>query len=115
MGTFPSVELEWISKREAHRLLVKDVLRVKRFVSRVVVVPLTRNQRDALVSFAFNVGMGAFEKSTLLKKVNSGDHVAAAAQFSRWTKIQGQRSKGLLRRRNCEQHIYMKEEVESIY
>jgi lysozyme len=49
-------------------------------------VPLTQNQFDALVSLVFNIGGGAFRKSTLLKKLNAGDIQGAADQFLVWNK-----------------------------
>lgn len=56
-------------------------------VSGLVKVVLTQNQFDALVSFTYNVGVGGFQKSTLLKKLNAGDYKGAADQFLVWNKI----------------------------
>ena len=53
-------------------------------INKNVKVPLTQNQFDALVSFVFNVGTGAFERSTLLKVLNLGNYVEAGNQFDRW-------------------------------
>ncbi|MDB5287001.1 MAG: rrrD [Mucilaginibacter sp.] len=52
-----------------------------------VKVPLNQNQFDALVSFTYNLGTGALQKSTLLRKLNASDYVAAADQFLLWNKI----------------------------
>lgn len=66
----------------------------------------TQNQFDAMVSFAYNVGLGNFKKSTLLKKHKAGDHRAAAAEFAKWNKAAGKVMKGLTRRRAAEAKLY---------
>lgn len=71
-------------------------------VRRLVTVPLTQFQFDALVSFEFNVGVGNFSDSTLLRLLNAGDYAGAAAEFQRWT-IGGP---GLVRRRTAEEHLF---------
>ena len=68
---------------------VMDVFRVdvgtsEDAVNKSVKVDLTQNQFDALVSFVFNVGVGAFKASTLLKILNLGNYDEAAKQFDRW-------------------------------
>lgn len=57
-------------------------------------VPLTQNQFDALVSFSFNVGVGAFSKSTLLKRLNQKDYAGAKQEFRRWVYAGGRRLQG---------------------
>jgi lysozyme len=64
-----------------------------------VLVPLTQHQFDALVSFIFNVGAGAFRGSTLLKRLNAGDYDAVPVQLMRWTKAGGKEIAGLRNRR----------------
>jgi lysozyme len=59
---------------------------VETTVNNLVKVPLTQNQFDALVSFVFNIGGGAFSKSTLLRKLNEKDYAGAADQFLVWVK-----------------------------
>lgn len=59
-----------ISKEQSRELLKSDLVRFENSVNRSVKVNLAQNKFDALVSFAFNVGTGAFETSTLLKKIN---------------------------------------------
>ena len=78
----------------------------ERDVRRLVTVPLNSNQFDALVSFAYNCGAGNLAKSTLLKRVNAGDHVGAAAEFHRWNKGGGKVLPGLTRRRASESLLY---------
>jgi lysozyme len=71
---------EW----RARELLLADSAIASDAVRAYVKVPITQNQFDSLVSFTFNVGVGAFKKSTLLARLNAGDYVGAAAQFDRW-------------------------------
>lgn len=77
--------------------------------------PLNQHQFDGLASFAFNVGLRAFEKSTLLKLVRAGDFAGAAAQFDRWIYITKKgpdgvrrklRSRGLMNRRQMDRAIF---------
>jgi lysozyme len=68
----------------------------------------TQNQFDALVSFAYNVGLAALNDSTLLRLHKSGDYVGAKDQFSRWDKNDGRVMKGLTRRRAAEAALYGK-------
>ena len=70
---------------------------------------LTVKQICALVSFAFNVGVFAFKKSTMLRKINKGDYVGAAEEFARWKFVEGgQESAGLVRRRAAEKELFLK-------
>jgi len=75
--------------------------------SQTIKAKLTQNQFDALVSFAYNVGVGAFSSSTLLKKilVNPND-VNIAYEFSRWNKDNGKVVDGLTKRRKKESDLY---------
>ncbi len=73
-----------------------------------VTVPLNQNQFDALVSLTYNIGSGAFNNSTLLKKLNKGDYQGAADQFLVWNKAGGKVMKGLVRRREAEQALFLK-------
>lgn len=73
-----------ISEAEAVRLLAGDVADAEAAVNRLVKVPLTQAQYDALVSFVFNVGASAFARSTMLKELNAGNYLAAQQNFTRW-------------------------------
>lgn len=66
----------------------------------------TQHQFDAIVSFAYNVGIGNLTKSTLLKKHKDGDYAAAANEFAKWNKAAGKVMKGLTRRRAAEAVLY---------
>jgi|SRR5215510_5091410 len=82
--------------------LVEDLAHVGDQVVRLVRVPLTGGQYEALVSFAFNCGVGSLSQSTLLKKLNAGDYAGAALEFHRWTRARGTIMPGLVRRRAAE-------------
>jgi lysozyme len=97
-----------ISHGEAENLLREDLKGFELAVSRAVTVPLNQNQFDALVSFAFNVGIGAFVKSSLLRILNTGDYEDAARQFSRWVRGGGQKLPGLVSRRKAEYELFVK-------
>lgn len=68
--------------------------------------PSTQGQIDAMVSFAYNVGIGAFRSSTLLKKHKAGDYKGAASEFGKWVFNDGKRMNGLVRRREAERKLY---------
>ena len=70
------------------------------------VAATTQHQFDALVSFAYNVGIGNLKSSTLLKKHKAGDFAGAANEFGRWNKAAGKVMKGLTRRRAAEAALY---------
>jgi lysozyme len=75
-----------ITEEDAMSLLKLDLKRFEDAVNESVEVSLTQNQFDALIDFAFNVGTGAFQRSTLLELLNQGKYDEIPAQFGRWTK-----------------------------
>lgn len=79
-----------------------------RQITQAVQVPLNPYQLAALVSFVFNVGIGAFRTSTLKRLLDAGDYAGAAKQFDAWTKANGQRLEGLVRRRKAERELFTK-------
>ena len=95
-----------ITQQQADDYLRRDVRMFERAVERLVKVPLTQGQFDALVSFAFNLGEGALAQSTLLRLLNAGDYAGAAAQFDRWNKAGGRVLPGLVRRRAAERALF---------
>ena len=75
-------------------------------VSLALTRPATQGQFDACVCLAFNIGLGNFKSSTLVRKFNAGDVVGAADQFVRWDRAAGQSMKGLRRRRASERALF---------
>jgi lysozyme len=98
-----------ISKEQAEALLEAKVAEFAEGVTKAVKVPLEQHQFDALVSLAYNIGMGAFLKSTLLKRLNAKDYKGAAEQFPRWKYAGGKESLGLLKRRMQEKALFLGE------
>lgn len=68
---------------------------------------ITQNQFDALVSFAYNLGVGALKSSTLMKKVNQGKMERAAREFLKWDHAGRKRLTGLTRRRKAESQLFL--------
>jgi lysozyme len=97
-----------ISQAKADELLKQDLKKFENGVREAVRVPLNQNQFDALVSFAYNCGIGALKTSTLCSKLNQKDYKGAAAEFDKWCKAGGQTLNGLVRRRNAEQALFLK-------
>ena len=95
-----------VTQEQASALLQKDVSSAADFVNKSVMVALTQEEFDALVDFVFNLGAGAFQKSTLLHLLNAGDFAAAAAQFAVWDRAGGAVVAGLLRRRQAETALF---------
>lgn len=98
---------EGITEAEADRILAEDVERLAADpVRRLVAVPIDPSEFGALVSFVFNVGEGAFAKSTLLRRLNASDYAGAAREFGRWVYSRGLRLGGLVKRRAAERAVF---------
>jgi lysozyme len=95
-----------ITPDQADQMLDDDLRIVERAVQRLVTVPLNDNQFAALVSFTFNVGIGNFENSTLLKLLNRGWYEQVPAQLMRWDRANGEPLGGLSRRRAAEARLW---------
>jgi lysozyme len=95
-----------ITKEEAEKILKRDLIFFEHSILKLVKVPINQNQFDALVSFSFNVGITAFCKSTLLKKLNARDYAGAAEEFGRWVMGGGVKLYGLIKRRAEEKKLF---------
>lgn len=104
-----------ITKKQAESYLKEDVELYEDGVNKYVSAPLTQNQFDALVSFCYNCGLGAFKTSTLRQKLNAGDYTGAAKEFPRWNKSSGQVLNGLIARRKAEKELFEGKPVETVY
>jgi len=96
-----------ITEEQALFLLRQDVAESEKAVNQHVHVPLTQNQFNALVSLVFNIGVGNFRTSTLLKKLNAGDYDGVARKFRRWVHVGGKTLPGLVRRREAESALFL--------
>jgi len=95
-----------ISKEEAAKLLIAVIER-DFDINPLIKVNITQNQFDALTSFAYNVGIGKFINSTLLRKLNEKDFAGASAEFPKWVRANGKVLKGLVNRRAKEQQLFL--------
>ena len=95
-----------ITQAEADALLKEDVKKFEQGVDKYTNAPLNQSQFDALVSFTFNVGLGAYRDSTLLRLLNGNDYEGAAGQFGRWVNGANGPLPGLVRRREAEEKLF---------
>lgn len=95
-----------LTNEEVDSILRADLNRFERGVLRLCPGVASQGQFDALVSFAFNVGLGNLQRSTLRMKHNRGDYEGAAAEFLKWSKAGGRVLPGLLKRRKDEAALY---------
>lgn len=95
-----------ITKADALDILKKDLATFEAGVRKAVKVPLTDSQFAALVSFAFNVGLGNFRKSSVLRAVNLGQHDKVPGRMGLWVKAAGRVLPGLVKRRRAEGKLY---------
>ena len=96
------------TEAQAKAYMSHDLKKFEQAVNSSVTIPLNQNQFDALVSLAYNIGSGAFSKSTLVKKLNAGDIRGAADQFDVWVNAGGKRMQGLVNRRAKEKEVFLK-------
>lgn len=92
------------TRQQCEEMLYKDLAKHADALA-CVSQPLTDGQRAAFVSFAFNVGEGAFCGSTLVRKANAGDIAGACAELSRWIYAKGKQLPGLIKRRAAERQL----------
>lgn len=95
-----------ITMGQATQLLRKDLHTAEEAVNSSG-VELTQNEFDALVSFTYNLGVGAFQRSTLLKLLKSGNKTAAANEFLKWSMAGGKEVPGIFKRRFAEQDCFL--------
>jgi len=96
-----------LTEEQAERILITDLMRIERIIKPMILVPLSWNQLDALVSFSFNVGPCAFRISTLRRLLNEGNYEGAGEQFLKWVYVGKTKLKGLVRRRQAERVLFL--------
>lgn len=102
-----------ITEEQAEVFLNEDLKKFENAINLLVIAPLTQSQFDALVSFVFNNGIGAFEVSTLRRKLNAKDYKGASEEFKRWVFVKDPKTKkmkpeaGLVKRRNDEKALFI--------
>lgn len=101
------------TRQQAEDAFSKELAKFEAAVNRLVTVSLSQNEFDALVSLAYNIGIGGkakpgFSTSTVLKRLNKGDRVGAAKAFHMWNKAGGAVVNGLVQRRASEASLFQK-------
>ena len=88
-----------ISKLDAEKILKQDLIIAEQGVCKLIKIHLNTNQFSALVSFVFNLGVGALQRSTLRQKLNRGEYFAVSSEMLKWIYAGGVKRKGLIKRR----------------
>ena len=101
------------TQEQANAWLIEDIRNTQLLLAHYVNVPVSEGEFVALVSLAFNVGVGALMKSKLLRKLNSGNREVAAEEFLDFDLANGKRVAGLTRRRKQEHDIFLSDSLEA--
>lgn len=104
-----------ITAAEADKILLADLAKFSAGMMKKIKVGLTQGQYDALLSLAYNIGLGNFGNSTLLEKLNDGDVRGAAEEFPKWRKGGGKVLPGLVKRRAEEKALFLSGDVVEPY
>ena len=97
-----------ITQVQAQKWLEMETSQNATDIKKLVTVPLNNNQLNALISLVYNIGIGAFKTSTLLKLLNAGtDKKIVANQFDRWIYDNGVKNQGLINRRIAEKNLFL--------
>ncbi|SPZ53619.1 Phage-related lysozyme (muraminidase) [Serratia quinivorans] len=96
-----------IDQATADRLLKCGVVQYEQGVNQLVKVKITQGQFDALVSFAYNLGLRSLSTSTLLQKLNAGNNQGASDEFGKWVNAGGGKQNGLVKRRAEECDLFL--------
>ena len=96
------------TEKEINALLIRDLSRFERGVRMYIKVPLRQCEYDSLCSFAFNLGLGTLQRSTLRQKINRGDKEGAAKELLKYCRAGGKIIKGLQIRREAEYQMFLR-------
>lgn len=96
-----------VTEEEGERMLRKELAVTEDAIERLVTVPLNQHQFSALTVLVYNIGVGGFASSTLLRLLNQGKYEQVPAQMTRWVHAGGKRINGLVRRRSAEAALFM--------
>lgn len=106
-------ETDVCTEEQAKAWLIDDIRETQTLLAHYVNVPVSEGEFVALVSLAFNVGVGALMKSKLLRKLNSGDREGAAEEFLDFDLANGKRIAGLTRRRKEEHDLFLLDSLDA--
>lgn len=97
-----------LNDEEVMEIFKKDIEAIRRSMNKVIKVPINKNQQLALLSLRYNIGGPAFDKSTLLRRLNEGNFLDASMRFAEWRLSEGKINQGLVNRRKREQELFNK-------
>jgi lysozyme len=100
-----------LTREEALKLVERDLKITEDRIARLVKVEVNENQFSALCSFVYNIGSGAFQRSTARMKLNRKNYKGCADEFLRWKYANKRIIPGLLRRRKAERNLFLNEEL----
>lgn len=95
-----------ITEQQAQKLLNQDLEPARKAVDKLVEVELKQNQREAIASFIFHVGLSVFERSSLLKKLNEGKYEDVPNEIRKWVQVSGVENPKLVKRREAEIELW---------
>lgn len=101
-----SESYEVVDILQAENILNQDLIEVCRGINSMTYPKLLQNQYDAIVSFVFNLGLGAYQRSTLRAKINREEHDLIPHELKKWVYVGAKKSRGLIKRRYIESLIY---------
>lgn len=96
-----------ITKEEAEDLLITDLMRLEKRIKPLIKVEINELMLDAIMSFSYNLGIGAFQRSTLRQKLNRGEFIDASDEFLKWVYVGGRKLQGLVLRRQAERRLFL--------
>lgn len=105
-GSFVTPKMQ-ISIEQAEKYLVDSLKILEQEIQTLVKVPLNENQLAALESFCYNLGIGAFAGSTMLKLINKGEFENASLEFHKWIYAGKKILPGLVKRRAAEKDLFL--------
>jgi lysozyme len=106
-GTDIKEGVTW-TQEQCDKRLMEDLAKFEKAVDELITYPLSSNQFSSVVCFVYNIGVGAFKKSTMLRLINSGDLVGASRQFALWVRANGRVMAGLVTRRQAEMNLFQR-------
>jgi len=97
-----------LNDEQVLEIFKKDIEEIRNSMNKSLKVPLNKNQQLALLSLRYNIGGPAFDKSTLLRILNSKDYNGASLRFAEWRLSEGKINQGLVNRRERERQLFVK-------
>jgi lysozyme len=97
-----------LNDEQVLEIFKKDIEGIRSSMNKVIKVPINKNQQLALLSLRYNIGGPAFDRSTLLRLLNTGDYNAASMRFAEWRLSEGKINQGLVNRRERERQLFNK-------